>query len=301
MSDVASETNLAVEDVRRILREACPPVHHAWEHRHGQKVSRSKPYCLRMNGPDSVGLDWEYSVVGAVEGEFRRRGYTACQELGTELDIASLLQTGSLDGLTAGINQRDLLALRREGDQLDLWIVEAKGKEAGGFEHYCFAEVLSQVFEVSSEVLTDLLGSRKPTSHGLCWRIARELLAAWTGQGYAPTITVAILVPNWRPDVVWGDKAVRHTESAYYARPLSAFMAYLRTGDNPGRAGRYKYERAFGTMLHGLQEAVGLRQLAQADRGLRFRVLTAQTDPLTSMFTVGGLDGESWHDIMRSD
>ncbi len=276
LSEVADESGVSQARLATFLRAGGEPVYHSWKHTHAGKSSRSKPYSLRLNGPGTVGLDWEHSVVGAAEAAFQRQGYETCRELGTDEHLEHLLVSPALGNLVPGSNQRDLWALRRVGSQIDLWIIEAKGKEAYGFDHYCFAETLGQLFEVSGEWLTALLGAQKGDGHGLCWRIARRLHQAWSQQGLAPTITLAVLVPHWAPDVVWDNGRPRTVPEGYYSRPVAACRQYLRTGDSAAVAGRHKYQRAFGAILEELDEKVGLRALARATAGLRFRLLGAQ-------------------------
>jgi hypothetical protein len=290
LSEVAFETKLTVDEIQSFLLRTREPLYHAWPHRHGTKSSRSKSYCLRLNGPDTVGLDWEDSVVGAVEHEFRRRGFETCRELGTDEDLDHIFQKRSLAELNPRVNQRDLWAMRNGSSSPELWIIEAKGKEAAEFDHYCLAEALSQLFVVPADILTDLLGSRKPDSHGLCWHMARRIHDSWARVGVRATITVAILVPDWRPDILWKGGALRRIDESFYSRPLSALYRFLDDGSSDASSGRYKYQRAFGRMLDTLESEVNLRRLCAATEGLRFRVLTTDYSSRDNAFRVSGLD-----------
>ena len=137
LADVASEVAEPAESIRSFLCESQQPIFHTWTHVYrGQKSSRSKPYCLRLSGPDDVCLDWEDSVVGVTEREFVRRGYECRQQIGSREHLSRLCSEPSLATLIPGVNLRDFWALRRSGPDIDLYIVEAKGKEAGGFELY---------------------------------------------------------------------------------------------------------------------------------------------------------------------
>ncbi|MCA9251028.1 MAG: hypothetical protein R3E58_01395 [Phycisphaerae bacterium] len=289
LANVADEIGASIGDVRRFLATTSEPIYHIWSHEYRGKISRSKPYCLRLNGPESVGLDWEHSIVGAVEGAFRDEGFETCQELGTDNDIERLISDVGLGGLSPGLNQRDLWTLRHDQDAVDLWIIEAKGKEAGGFEHYCFAEVLSQVFEVPAEPLTSLLGAKRKAGHGLCWRIANRISDAWQQRGLTATLTVAILLPAWAPDVVWKSGLACQTQEPFYGRALESFNRFLSSGETDARCGKFKYERAFGEVLEHLQSEYGIRQLATAETGLRFRMLTTRSNSATNEFEVSGL------------
>lgn len=197
LSEVSDEVGRPVEHIVAVLGQN-HPIYHAWEHEYQRgRKSRSKPYCLRLSGPDAVCLDWEDSVVGAVEAEFRRRGYETQQQLGTPEHLAQLIREPSLAPLTPGVNLRDFWALRRRGPDIDLWIVEAKGKEAYEFDFYCLAETFGQVFPVSADPLSAMLGAKRGPGHGICWDAAQRLFAAWTEQGFRPTMTVGALVPEW--------------------------------------------------------------------------------------------------------
>lgn len=138
--------------------------------------------------------------------------------------------------------------------------------------------------------MSALLGSPKAQSHGLCWKLANQLSDAWRRQGIAATVTLAVLVPDWRPDVVWKGGAVRITKHSMYARPLAALGDFLATGQSLASSGRFKYERAFGQLLEDLQADCRLRTLASAREGLRFRVMTTRAAARTGEFEVNGLE-----------
>jgi hypothetical protein len=133
-----------------------------------------------------------------------------------------------------------------------------------------------------------LLGSKKKNSHGLCWTMAGRLRDRWLNS--KPMITLAVLVPDWRPDVVWKGGAVRTIEGSSYSRPLDALSKFLNGEDSLALSGRFKYERAFGRMLDELQIARDLRGLYRAKTGLRFRVLTTRASATDSAFEITGLD-----------
>jgi hypothetical protein len=296
LTTVADEIDVLIDDVRRFLASTREPLFHSWPHKYRGRISRSKPYCLRMSGPDTVGLDWEYSIVGAVEDAFRRKRFETCQELGTDDDTERLISDVSLDGLTPGVNQRDLWALRRNQDAIDLWIIEAKGKEAAGFDHYCFAEVLGQVFEIPAAPLTDLLGTQRKAGHGLCWRIASRVNDAWKVRRLKATVTIAILLPAWTPDVVWKSGQACCIPQPYYGRALEKFNQFLTSGETDADNRKFKYKRAFGEVLEHLQKEYAIRELATAESGLRFRQLTTSSDPTTNQFKIGGLSVDAGQD-----
>ncbi len=285
---VAHETGADPVEIERYLEGGNAPCFHVWEHEHAGKVSRSKPYCLRMSGPTTVGIDWEDSVVGAAESELQRKGFETCRELGSEADMGHLERTCSLKGLFPGTNQRDLWAIKRSGSEIEAWIIEAKGKEAGGFEHYCFAEAMGQLFEVSTDVLTALLGQKRRAGHGLCWRIANTLARAWKEQGLTCTISLAVLVPNWRPDVVWEGGRVCGIPDFYYSRPLAPRRATFCVRDDlRPRLRWFKYERAFRAGRSSRPRTVFDRSF-EPGAGLRFRILTTEHSAENGEFKLAG-------------
>lgn len=276
ISDVCNEIGVPFDRVLGFFQQNNETPFYQWSHTHGSRASRSKPYCLRLNGPDTVGLDWEDSVIGAAEAAFRMKYYQTSREIGTEEHICSLIANPDLSIIDPKQNKRDLWALRRDEKNIELYIIEAKGKQAYGFDHYCFAEALSQVFPVPREPLSMLLGAQKEASQGLCWQYARRLYHGWESAGLRPNVTVAVLVPEWSPDVVWSSNKVQHIPGCFYERPLAAFRRFLATGETDIRPGAYKYQRAFGEILNHLETNYHIRSLAHADKGLRFRVLTAR-------------------------
>ncbi len=298
LSIVAAEVQAPEEDVRAAIVHARPPLTHIWPHTYRKRTRRSKPYCLRINGPNSVGLDWEDSVVGAAEAEFRRRGYTTAREVGTREHVELLKRNPDLTVLRRDQNQRDLMVCRKDGDEVDFWIVEAKGKEAGGFDLYCFAEALGQLFEVPADLLSRLLGSERGPGHGLCHRIAQELLEAWEPQGLRIRITLAVLVPFWAPDVVWSDKPVPR-EDTYYIRAVDAVTTWLETGDSGVRNARTKGRKRFGRVLEHLQKTYHLQELTRLDGTLRYATLVATTDS-AGKFSLVQLPLEGSHTAQES-
>lgn len=279
LSVLADETSIPVDTVRLALTHANSPPFHCWPHMYAGRSSRSKPYCLRLNGFDTVGLDWEDSVVGAAEAAFQVAGYQTARELGTAEHMTALARHPDLSRLRPGTNLRDLWALRFDGDRIDLWIIEAKGKEAYEFDHYCVVEALSQLFPVSAAPLTALLGTPRQAGHGLCWTLTQQLDSAWRSQGFIPRITLGLLLPASAPDVVWSGGKVRQLARSMYGRPLEALQQFLATGETAAQTGRYKYQRAFGALLEELEQAVGIRALAESERGLRFRLLLSRDTP----------------------
>jgi hypothetical protein len=290
VSVLADEIGEVPGEITAFLRtNLVEPVYHVWEHTHKGRASRSKPYCLRLNGPDTVGLDWEDSIIGATELEFRRLGYQTARELGKDEHISALLGVPNISALTPGKNLRDLWALRKEGKTVDLWIIEAKGKEALPFDYYSFAEALSQVFPVPGELLSALLGGAKRAGHGLCWKLARRLHDGWRSQGLNPWVTIAVLVPEWIPDVVWVNAKAKRVPGCYYGRPLSTFREFLATGKTDSRTGAYKYQREFGKILDEVERNSAIRSLARASSGIRFRLLTTRYARGNGNFELSGL------------
>jgi hypothetical protein len=274
LSTVALETGIEIDTIREAISAAEPPIFHIWSHKYAGSARPNKPYCLRLAGPDAVCLDWEASIVALAEADFRRRGYSTCKELGTSDHIRCLIADPDVAKMTAGVNLRDFWAQRRNGNNVDFWIVEAKGKEAGGFDRYCFAETLSQLFEIPAQPLTALLGNYHKASHGLCIKLASQLLNGWKEQGWHATITLAVLIPLWECDVIWDGRTAKHRSKAYYRRPFEEFVEFIDQGTSHSSS-KKKGEAAFGKILEGLESQFSLRALAHSNSNLCFRVLTA--------------------------
>lgn len=289
LDKVGSEIHESEERIREFLQQDASLCYHVWEHNY-RGPSRSKPYCLRLNGPNTVGLDWENSIIGSAEAVFRTQGYQTARELGTEDHISSLISNPDLSVLKPRANTRDFWALKKDGKSVDLYIIEAKGKEAYEFDYYCFAEALSQVFPTPSEPLSALLGAKRASGRGLCWQFALQLREGWIKSGYAPTVTVGLLLPEWTPDIVWSGGKVREIEGCYYARPLSDFRKFIETGETDSKSGNYKYQRAFGEVLDGLEKNFRIRSLYRAKDQIRFRLITARLSPTTKAFELTGLE-----------
>ncbi len=289
LEQTAGEMGVRPEDLRARLEDGRTPPYHLWPHTHARRRERTKPYCLRLGGPDAVGLDWEDSVVGAAESVFVGLGFETKRQLGNPAHVADLSRVPRLSPLVPGKNLRDLWALRAEGRTLDLWIIEAKGKEAGEFDYYCVAEALGQLFPVPAEPLSQLLGEQRSAGHGHCWSIAQKLASAWQSAGFQPRITLGLLLPLWRPDVVWRNKRLSFIPGAYLDRSVTALGEFLGGGESEARTGRYKYQRAFGSVLEEIEATCDLRALAAATDGLRFRVLLATTNQAGG-FQLLGLD-----------
>jgi hypothetical protein len=282
ISTVATETGLSVDAIRETISTSQIPVYHIWSHTYQGKTRPSKPYCLRVGGPDAICLDWEDSVVAAAEADFRLRGYDTCRELGTDEHIQCLIGKPDLKQMTPGVNLRDLWALRLDGDCIDLWIIEAKGKEAGGFSRYCFAEALSQLFEISAELLSTLLGSRRRASHGLCYRFANQFVSGWKERGRQATVTIAVLIPLWNSDAIWNGVA-KTRYRAYYQQPFDELVEFVGKGSSRATSAR-KIEATFGRILEELESNYAIRKMAHAGTEIRFRVLTACSEPTTGEF-----------------
>jgi len=296
LSKISAELNESPDDIRAFLQQCGHPIYHVWEH----NGSRSKPYCLRLSGRDDVCLDWEDSIAGAAMAVFQQRGYKCRQELGTDDHLIRLCEDPScFDSLAPGINQRDLWALRRRGHddrEIDLYILEAKGKQASTFDYYCFGQALGQVFPVSASLVKKMGGMyRKPTperTHGRCWFLAERLYQAWTQLGLRPTITVGLLLPEWSPDILWTDKA-RIRQNSFYARPLADFRQFVERGDVQFESPATKARSAFRQMLHELESQIQVRSLLEAKAGLRFRILTTQAAAAPYFFRLSGLGEEA--------
>lgn len=288
IDEVAREVGVPVAELRGRLLDGGTPPFHVWFHTHRGKRARTKPYCLRLGGPNTVVIDRESSVVGAVEAAFVSKGFETKRELGTEEHVSILERQPSLAPLTQGSNLRDLWALRRHGAQVDLWILEAKGKQAGGFDHLCVAEAMGQLFPLSAALLMKL-GAPPRQGHGLCFDFAKRLESAWRSRGLHPTITLALLLPYWRPDIVWSNGRARPTAASYFDRPVRALQGFLRGGDSKARTGTQQYERVFGSIMEEIDLSSGLRALASATEGIRFRLMLAGSAP-SDGFQVLGLE-----------
>jgi len=117
ISVMSQEAGLTPDETRQTVADPNTAIWHLWKHTYRGKTRRTKPYCLRINGPDTVGLDWEHSVVGAAAAEFRRRGYATALEVGTPEHMELLRKTPELGHLIPGTNQRDLVACRTCRDE----------------------------------------------------------------------------------------------------------------------------------------------------------------------------------------
>jgi hypothetical protein len=185
--------------------------------------------------------------------------------------------------MTAGVNLRDLWAQRHDDDCIDVWIVEAKGKEAGAFDRYCFAEALSQLFEIPAEPLSALLGSHRKAGHGLCFKCANQLLRGWLERGWKARITLAVLIPLWTPDVIWNGTTAKLRSQSYFQRPYEEFIEFIDEGRSHASSVK-KGETTFAQILEGLEARYQLRSLSRSNSGLCFRLLSTYTDFATGRF-----------------
>jgi hypothetical protein len=291
LSTVADEVGLDADTIRIMVSTAEPAIYHVWPHTHAGKTRATKPYCLRLAGQDSICLDWEDSVVAAAEAEFRRLGYVTCQELGTDDHLKCLIEDPNVSLMTAGVNLRDLWAQRYDGENIDFWIVEAKGKEAGGFGRYCFAEALSQLFEIPAQLLSALLGTRRKAGHGLCSKFADQLLNGWQERGWHANIRLAILVPLWSSDVIWDSGRPKPRFQPYYQRAYEEFVEFIERGTSRASSSK-RGEAVFGQILEGLESQYSLRALSRSNSGLCFRVLTTRAATATGEFMLHGFPAE---------
>jgi hypothetical protein len=173
LTEISQEIGETPADIRAFINGCDEPIFHIWEHQHRRRT-RSKPYCLHLSGPAHVCLDREDSIIGAAEAVFQRSGYTCRREIGSEEHLSYLCKDPSLDLLEPGSNLRDLWALKKDGHGgIDLFILEAKGKQAGQFDFYCFAEALGQVFPVRASLLSIMLGGQKKRDGHGCTRRGR--------------------------------------------------------------------------------------------------------------------------------
>ena len=296
LEELSREIGEKAADIRAFIARSERPVFHTWEHTHRKTISRTKPYCLRLAGPGDVCLDWEESVVGAAEAIFKEQGYDCRREIGTKDHIAKLCNGPSLDTLVPGVNKRDLLALKKYGDankRIDLYILEAKGKQASGFDFHNVACALGQVFPIPKLLLNEILGDYKKKSEGYtrgeCWSIAQALYGRWSALGFHPTITLGLLLPNWKPDVVWNKPQARTYPASYFERPLSELRGFLEgvAGDEPPQTMK---QSAFRRILADLEERVKIKALARAETGLRFRLLSAESAESPLFFRLSGLE-----------
>lgn len=56
LSEVSQELGESADRIRTVLSDSPELIYHVWEHTYRGRVSRSKPYCLRLGGIDSVSL-----------------------------------------------------------------------------------------------------------------------------------------------------------------------------------------------------------------------------------------------------
>jgi hypothetical protein len=119
LTEISCEVQESPEDIRAFIHECKRPIYHVWKHLH-RELKPTKPYCLRLSGPDHVCLDWEDSVVGVAEAVFQQRGYTCRREIGSPEHLSQLCRDPSLDSLRPGSNRRDLWALERSPFRLTI-------------------------------------------------------------------------------------------------------------------------------------------------------------------------------------
>jgi hypothetical protein len=251
------------------------PIVHLW--------SGNRLYCLRLCGPKHVCLDQEDSVIGAAEAVFRESGYECRREFGSaeHIGLLSRRERPSLEGIASGRNLHDLVALRVQDRKVDFWMMEAKGKQAG-FDFFNFGYALGQIFSERSDslLLAEMLGvKKKPPGRGLGWEHAQALFKAWTERGFIPRVTVAVLVPEWSPDFVWLNKQPCRRDASYFSPPIEIFRYFIGTGKITTDAKTTKPEKAFRQMVSELEQRHGIRALARANVGLRFRLLTTKEAP----------------------
>jgi hypothetical protein len=276
LTEISREVQETPQDILNFVHQFNKPIYHTWDHLYRGKLTPAKPYCLHLSGNSHACLDWEDSVVGAVEALLKLRNYTCLREIGNAEHLSRLCKDPSLDSLVPIPNLRDLWALKRDGKYIDLYILEGKGKQTGGVDYYCFGEALGQVFPLSAE----------PLSHGLCWKFAQELYAAWTELGLRPTITVGLILPDWSPDIVWSNGRPSERTAGYFSRPLAEFRRFIN-GNPAVTPATSNAQTGFREML---EEVHYIRSLMQAKTGLRFRLLTAQSAPDPFFFRVSGLE-----------
>ncbi len=131
---------------------------------------------------------------------------------------------------------------------------------------------------------------KKPPGRGLCWEHAQTLFKAWTEHGFIPRVTVAVLVPEWSPDFVWLSKQTTRKDAGYFSHPIEIFRYFIGTGKTTTDAKTTKPERLFRQMVSELEERHGIRALARADEGLRFRLLTTKEAPPPTYFQLTDVD-----------
>jgi hypothetical protein len=223
LAQMSDEISTPPEEIRSCLDRQ--PAHHLW--------SGNKLYCLRLCGADHVCLDQEHSVIGAAEAIFLQSGFQCRREIGNAAHIERLQREPSFVGIEQGKNLIDLWALRVDGKKIDLWILEGKGKQAKTFDYYNMAYALGQVFSErpDSNIIADMLGALKSKSRpgpgrGLCWDYAHRLSNAWRERGFAPRITVGVLVPEWSPDIIWNGHP-EEIESGYFSSPIKIFRNFV--------------------------------------------------------------------------
>jgi hypothetical protein len=285
LSEIGRPTD---ESVRSRVRDELDGHHidHLW--------SGNRLYCLRLDGPKHICLDQEDSVIGVAEAVFRESGYECRREFGSaeHIRLLSKRERPSLEGIASGRNLHDLVALRVQGRKVDFWMLEAKGKQAG-FEFFNFGYALGQIFSERSDslLLAEMLGvKKKPPGRGLCWESAQTLFKAWTERGFIARITVAVLVPEWSPDFVWLNKQSCRKDASYFSPPIEIFRHFIGTGKITTNAKATKPEKAFRQMVSELEGRHGIRALARAAGGLRFRLATTKEAPPPTYFQLTGVD-----------
>jgi hypothetical protein len=142
---------------------------------------------------------------------------------------------------------------------------------------------LSQLFEVPAELLSALLGTRRRAGHGLCHKFANQLLDGWREQGWKASVTLAVLVPLWRPDVIWNGGKPSLASTSYYQRPFDEVVEFIDHGTSRASS-KKKGESVFGQILEWLESNYSIRALSRSNSGIKFRALTTCGDPATGEF-----------------
>lgn len=284
-AQIAAETGLSIEVVRDAVVTADLPLYALFVHIFKGKTRPSKPFALYGYDREHCLLDWEGSLAAGLKKFFADHGYYALREVGTEADIAHLRSLGTLFQLREGINLRDLIAHEHTAQPRHLWLIELKGKEAGEFDYYTFAEGLGQIFKYPDELLQGLLGGGMVKAQGHLYRIAQELRKGYWGE-MNRSIHLALVVPDFSPTTVWsGGKTVIKADGVYH-RPICTLLEYIKTGKSQATSGEFKYQRLFGQILEAIDREYNLRKFYATRGNITFTVLGCQSTLGESRFRV---------------
>ncbi len=275
---LAEQIGAQPEEVRAAVCTEGPPVYALFEHLWQGRWSPSKPFALYGYDSNHCVLDWEISLVAGFAQWLTAQGYVAVREFGGSVHTQHLALGGTLHGLQAGTNQRDLAAHKDTRDPQDLWLFEAKGKVAGGFDIYESAEALGQIFMYPDALLSGLLGSKSSRVGGHLWNIVDQLGDGWIAGGRRTHL--AAVVPAFSPTPVWqGGGKVTMQPRPYYERPVQRVLDFVQNRNALVSRAVFKQDVLFAEVLGAIETRYGLSDLVAGNGPVTFHIVELSTTP----------------------